>query len=252
MFLLFASWFDLTHYHTFPLAKQVSMLQRESNSLASRASFLTEELSDMSALVDALQRDRSRLEEELAQRGPVESTRAGTGCESSAGEGAKAPIAGVASGTSLLGAEGNVVVDAAAAEDVTADGAATTVAAMAASVAAAETLATKLEASEAKARGDADAAEARCVALNDMVNSLLAEKMSWKEERAASAADALRLRARVSGLEEAVVECSGLDEDGGGADGGRNELLVGELRTLLRDRTRQLEVKTIGMERLGK
>ena len=219
------------------------MLQRESNSLAARTSFLTEEVSDLSSLVDALQRDRCRLEEELAQRGPVEANHAG-GCDCM-GQGGKAPIAEVAGGSCLLDPEGNVI-DGASGRDTGVDKAA------AAAAAAAEKLAEDFKASEAKARGDAAAAEARCVALADMVDSLLAEKMGWQEERASNAADALRLRARVRGLEEAFVECSGQVEDGSGAGGGRHELLVDRLRELLRDRTHEAEEKTVGMERLGK
>lgn len=216
--------------------------------MASRATFLTEELSDMSSLVDALQRDRSRLEEELAQRGPVEANHAG-GCDCM-GQGAKAPIAGVAGGVCLLDPEGNIV-DVASGRDTGVDKAAP--AAAAAEAVAAAKLAGDFEASEARARVEvAAAAEARCVALTDMVNSLLAEKMGWQEERASNAADALRLRARVRGLEEAVVEYSGQGGDGGGASGGRHALLVDRLRELLRNRTLEAEKKTVGMERLGK
>lgn len=110
-----------------------------------------------------------------------------------------------------------------------------------------------MEAAERKAGEAVAAAEARCLALTEMVDSLVAEKVGWEEERTSAAAEAMRLRARARGLEEAVADRGAGDgEDGGVGAGDRTQaLLVEELRKLLRERTRELEVKSVAMERLG-
>lgn len=118
--------------------------------------------------------------------------------------------------------------------------------------AAAGTLAAAVDAAERKAGEAVAAAEARCLALTEMVDSLVADKVGWEEERAAAAAEAMRLRARAHGLEEAVVDRGAGDECDGGAGDRKQALLVEELRKLLRERTRELEVKSVAMERLGK
>ena len=240
------------------------MLQRQSNSLAARAASLADDLADKSALVEALQQDRARLERELAQS---HSRPSGDGADApghgdaregqhpspaqaidtrAADDGDVSPSAprldqtGAGNGVAATG--GETAVDGAAPGEASAAG---TVVALAAAV----------EEGERKAREAVAAAEARCLALTEMVDSLVAEKVAWEEERTAGAAEAMRLRALVRGLEEAVIDRGVGDEadgnDSGRADG-RAQPLVEELRKLLRERTRELEVKSVAMERLGK
>lgn len=113
-------------------------------------------------------------------------------------------------------------------------------------------LAAAVDAAEREAGEAVAAAEARCLALTEMVDSLVAEKVGWEEERSSAAAEAMRLRARARGLEEAVADYgAGGDVDDGGDGDQKQAPLVGELRKLLRKRTRELEVKSVAMERLG-
>eukprot|EP00752_Nemacystus_decipiens_P010849 g9647.t1 len=232
---------------------QVSQLQRQSNSLAARAAALADNLADKSSLVEALQQDRARLERELAQsrsrhQRPADEKGAG---EHEAMSSAVAKPANITSsvcgdGSSLPRLEG----EGSAAGVVAATGGKTTATDAAA---AAGTLAAAVDAAERRAGEAVAAAEARCLALTEMVDSLVAEKVGWEEERASAAAEAMRLRARARGLEEAVADRGGAGgEDGGGGGGARNQtLLVGELRKLVRERTRELEVKDVAMERLA-
>lgn len=229
------------------------MLQRQSNSLAVRAASLADELSDKSALVDALQQDRTRLERELAQsRSTPATTDEGqpngddvTDQPSGNPIAAKEAFDFKKSGgpkLSLPVPEGD---DNAAGVRKADDHAAAT--ALEAALTAGN-VAAAVEEAETNARAAVSAAEARSLALQEMVDSLVAEKVGWEEERAKDAAATLRLRARVRGLEEAIVDHAG----GGGGVSGKQELsLAGGLRKLLRERTRELEVTSVATERLG-
>ncbi|CAN0558199.1 unnamed protein product, partial [Ectocarpus sp. 12 AP-2014] len=204
---------------------QVSMLQRQSNSLAARAASLADDLSDKSALIEALQLDRSRLERELAQS----RLRHEEGVDAARGD----------DGSGQRSAESGACGDESSLPRPEGSGAATAVAAPPeVDGEAAMALAAAVEAAERKAA----AAEARSLALAEMVDGLVAGKVGWEEERAARAAEALRLRALVRGLEEAAALAG---EEGGG----RKQ--VEALRELLRERTRELEAKSVAMERLG-
>lgn len=227
------------------------MLQRQSNALATRAASLAEDLSDKSALVEALQQDRARLELEVVQA-RLQSTQ--NEKEDSRGHGddlghrltedsSAGPVTGEDESLSLLPRLEESAIGVAAT-----DGAA----AMNAAVSA-EILAAAVEDAERKAGAAVAAADSRSLALTEMVDSLVAEKVEWEEERASSAAEALRLRALVRGLEEAVANRGvGDQDDGGGAGGSKQALLaVKGLRKLLRERTRELEFKSLAMERLG-
>lgn len=228
------------------------MLQRQSNALAVRAASLEDNLSDKSALVEALQQDRVRLELELElaqarfQSPQDEKDDARGHGDCSGHRSAEVSSAGASTGEGVISSslprlEGSGV------------GTADEAAAAMEAVAAAGTLSAAVEAAERKAGAAVVAAEARCFALTEMVDSLVAEKVKWEEEKASGAAEALRLRALVRGLEEAAVARGVGDEgDGGGAGGNTQALLVVKgLRKLLRERTRELEVKSVEMERLG-
>lgn len=240
-----------------PRTCQVSMLQRQSNSLASRAASLEDELSDQTALVEALQMDRLRLEQELDQyhqptRRPQDPQEVGQNVLDQA-LALAAPVAEVADGASSPLKDGNAGV-CGAVDDTTDDKSGIGMAVAAAVDAVAETpaatLAAAVEAADRKAGAAIAATEARCLALAEMADSLVVEKVEWEEERASRAAEAMRLRARARGLEEAFIE-----HDVGSKDktegGGRQGVLVEGLRRLLRERTRELEVKAVAMETLG-
>ncbi|CAM9900942.1 unnamed protein product [Ectocarpus sp. 6 AP-2014] len=201
------------------------MLQRQSNSLAARAASLADDLSDKSALIEALQLDRSRLERELVQS----RLRHDEGVDAARGDdgwGRRSAESGACGEeSSLPRPEGSSAATAVAATPEV-DGEA------------AVALAAAVEAAERKAA----AAEARSLALAEMVDGLVAGKVGWEEERAARAAEALRLRALVRGLEEAAAVA-------GEGDDGRKQ--VEGLRELLRERTRELEAKSVAMERLA-
>lgn len=201
------------------------MLQRQSNSLAARAASLADDLSDKSALIEALQLDRSRLERELAQsrlrhEEGVDAARGGDG----SGQRSAEPGA-CGDEPSLSRPEGS-------------GAAAAVVATPEVDGEAAVALKAAVEVSEKKAAAE----EARSLALAEMVDGLVAAKVGWEEERAARAAEALRLRALVRGLEEAAAVA--------GEEGGGRKQVEG-LRELLRERTRELEAKSVAMERFG-
>ncbi|CAN0472868.1 unnamed protein product, partial [Ectocarpus sp. 8 AP-2014] len=201
------------------------MLQRQSNSLAARAASLADDLSDKSALIEALQLDRSRLERELVQS----RLRHDEGVDAARGD----------DGSGRRSAESGACGDESSLPRPEGSGAATVVAATPeVDGEASATLAAAVEAAERKAA----AAETRSLALAEMVDGLVADKVGWEEERAARAAEALRLRALVRGLEEAAAVA-------GEEDGGRKQ--VEGLRELLRERTRELEAKSVAMERLA-
>lgn len=235
---------DVNHRHTNtnctthnpPL--QVSRLQRQSNSLVGHAACLSEDLSDRTALADALQRERSRLEQELGQaNGETQATEFSTPNEDglTGADGRSAPS------VPLPGAN---TVDAVNGEKVAA-GAPDSAETVAISTAAA------IEAVETKASGAVAAAEARSLALEEMVDSLLSEKVEWEEEREARATEAMRLRARARGLEDTIV-CRGMREGGGGrTTGPAHETIVQGLRKLLLERTRDVEEMHVSTERLG-
>ena len=244
-------------------ALKVSQLQRQSNSLAVRAASLADDLADKSSLVEALQKDRARLERELAHsrsqpQPPRDDNDAGgrvsgavanpAAVVSSDGrDGSSLPCSGGSgSGAGVVAAIGGKAAAAAGEAGTAAMATATEAAAAPMSLAAA------VDAAEREAGEAVAAAEARCLALTEMVDSLVAEKVGWEEERSSAAAEAMRLRARARGLEEAVADCgAGGDIDDGGDGDQKQAPLVGELRKLLRERTRELEVKSVAMERLG-
>ncbi|CAM9716415.1 unnamed protein product [Ectocarpus sp. 4 AP-2014] len=206
---------------------QVSMLQRQSNSLAARAASLADDLSDKSALIEALQLDRSRLERELAQSRlrHEEDVDAARGDDGSGQRLAESGACGDESSLSRPEGSGAATATAVAATpEVDSE--------------AAVALAAAVKAAERKAA----AAEARSLAFAEMVDGLVAGKVGWEEERAARAAEALRLRALVRGLEEAAALA--------GEEGGGRKQVEG-LRELLRERTRELEAKSVAMERLA-
>lgn len=235
------------------------MLQRQSNSLAARAASLADELSDKSALVEALQRDRSRLEQELARsrpKSPSDNNNEELHNSDVVDQPPGKPIEAEAS-DHVDGAGANLRFPWSGGDDSTgARRAADHVQeapAMEAALAAGN-LAAAVEEAEGKARSAIAAAEARSLALKEMVDSLVLDKVGWEEERAAGAAEALRLRARVRGLEEALVDREG--DEGGERDGGvsgarKQESVVAGLRKLLRERTRELQVTSVATERLG-
>eukprot|EP00903_Cladosiphon_okamuranus_P014723 g13643.t1 len=239
---------------------QVSQLQRQSNSLAARAASLADDLADKSSMVEALQQDRARLERELAQSRAQSKPRRDQGEHDAGGReeapGAAARPAAFASPGS--GEDGSPLprLGGRSGEATTGEaGAAASAAAAAAGTAieapgAAETLAAVVEAAERKAGEAVAAADARCLALTEMVDSLVADKVAWEEERAAAAMETMRLRARVRGLEEVAVDWGAGDEYDGGEGDRKQTVLVEELRKLLRERTREVEVKIVAMERL--
>lgn len=156
-----------------------------------------------------------------------------------------------ASGAGVVAATGGKAAGGGAGAGADAAGAAAAASAAMEAAVAAGALASAVDAAERKAGESVAAAEARCLALAEMVDSLVAEKVGWEEERASAAAEAMRLRARVRGLEEAVANRgAGGGEDGVAGDR-KQALLVEGLRKLLRERTRELEVKSVGTERLG-
>ncbi|CAM9700671.1 unnamed protein product [Scytosiphon promiscuus] len=234
---------------------QVSMLQRQSNSLAVRAAALADELTDKSALVEALQRDRSRLERELAQSRSQSLADEGERNGDVADQSSETPTAAEASEGSGCGGV-RLPLPGSAGGDVPGEtraagrGAAP---AMEAALAAGKSAAA-VEEAESKARVAVAAAEARSLTLQEMVDSLVSEKVGWEEERASGAAEALRLRARVRGLEEALVDrgdAGGGERDGGAGGSRKLELVVVGVRKLLRERTRELEVKGVATDRLA-
>lgn len=210
------------------------MLQRQSNSLAARAATLDEQLSDKMALAEALQEDRSRLENELTEA-----------LVSRQDEARRGSLDGLNQGTAQdPAAEGTNGLTTPHTKDILAT------AAVAVPPSGVTAVAEAIEAEKSKADAAVAAAEAHSLALTEMTDSLVAEKVDWAEERAARNMEAMRLRARVRGLEEALL---GRDARSGD-EGGRGEsqaALVEDLRRLLRERTRELEGKHVATERLG-
>lgn len=206
------------------------MLQRQSNSLAERAASLEERLSDMTALADALQVDRTRLEEDLASR----SHDAGQEMEDRRVERSDVSDVVKLPGGSVSDGKAPILPHDASDDDHHGD-----------TSAASRALALAMEKAEAKASADIAAAEAHALALSEMTNCLLKEKVDWEEERSMRALEATRLRARVRGLEEAE------DNGKGGGHGEGQGVLVGRLRELLKERTQELEMRTVETERLG-
>lgn len=231
------------------------MLQRQSNALAGRVAALSEQLLDQNALADALQNERSRLEQELAQQAqrhhsrPVSLGGSGSGGSPIAIHMASAKTGEKSDCKSVSRASADVGVDNVNTATVMGDinGELERPAAAAAAAAA-----------EARADAAVAKAEARASALGEMVDSMVSEKVKWEEERAAYAAKALRLRARNRGLENALANSAGGatgGEDESDADGwrkGRGQGQSAALRELLRLRTGELEAKHGTVERLGK
>lgn len=237
------------------------MLQRQSNALAGREAALIEQLSDQKAFANALQEERSRLEKELmkahgdhavllggraaagmtrrSEEGGSDGGGGGGSISGEQGAAAAAPHAPTESTQPPLSTTNTETVD----FDISDDGNVI--------AAAEEAIAEASAAAEAKASTAVAAAEARSRALSEMVGNLVSEKVAWEEERAAHAAEAMRLRAHVRGLQESVATASSSSESGTR----KNENGQGPsaaLRELLRQRTRELEGKHSAMERLGK
>ncbi|CAM9948815.1 unnamed protein product, partial [Sphacelaria rigidula] len=211
---------------------QVEMLQRQSNALAGRVADLSEQLSDKNALADALQAERTRLEQELTQ----EARRRYTVPPASAGN----------------GNENRGSVATTSSEDFTELAAEPDTRAAAVATATAAAAVARISAAEARADAAVLKAEAGTSALSEMVDGLVSEKVQWEEERCAHAAETIRLRARARGLEEALAG-NGLvvTEEGREWTVGRGESRLEALRELLRVRTRDLEAERGVSERLG-
>lgn len=234
------------------------MLQRQSNALAGQAAALSEQLSDQEALTYALQQERARLEEELTQeedrRHDTDSATSNiiaTPTSTSAAIATPSAVMTTNTGNKLhhvAGGEYTDVVDLGTVHDE-----------MARLAEPAEAAQTERSAAAArKAQALTAAAEARASALGEMVDGLVAEKVQWEEERAARSLEAMRLRARARGLEDALAGTAA-NHHGGGSDGdkARKEQKRGDdklraLRELLRSRTRELEAEHGVTERLGK
>lgn len=265
--ILTASAHDVTPLSVYPhrCSSQVEMLQRQSNALAGRVADLSEQLSDKNALADALQAERTRLEQELTQearrRYTVPPASAGNGNENRGSVATTSP-----EGFTELAAEpdsnassanngdiANSAQPAAAAGDHH-DSDRSAAQARAAAVATATAAAAVARISAAEARADAAVlkAEAGTSALSEMVDGLVSEKVQWEEERCAHAAETIRLRARARGLEEALAG-NGLvvTEEEREWTVGRGESRLEALRELLRVRTRDLEAERGVSERLG-
>lgn len=285
--------------HRGRLPQKVSMLQRENNGLAARAASLLEDLSDKTALAEALQQERSRLEGELdcveqdrsrleGELGRVEQGRSnleherkalardtiaegeerrdGPPCQSCcevpvasegvAGDGVRVNKTNKLRATAIAAATADKspseAVEAQEKNTTTIAGAAALV--YSAKLEAAELAATEVAAAEVAAAKVA-AAESRTLALSEVIDSLMSDKMEWEEERASRAVEATRLRAQARGLEEANLDqvCGvlGVEGEDGAKGASRHEMLAEGLKGLLRGRTRELEVKSVGMERLG-